>query len=60
MNKHFDFRDRVLLQNYIGHNSRGSAIEVAELLGKAVSSVYYELKHNMTIVKSASDYYGHS
>jgi len=48
MNKHFTFKDRVILQHYIDTNTRGTAAEVAEILGKAVSAIYYELKTNIT------------
>jgi len=46
MYKHFDIRDRVILQHYIDTNPRGSATELAELIDKTVSAIYYELKHN--------------
>ena len=46
MGKHFDLRDRVILQNFIETNHRGTAKEIAEILNKSRYAVYYELQHN--------------
>ena len=57
MSKHFNFYERVLLQNYIETNPRCTAIEVAEFLNKSRSTIYYELKNFTTWSSPAATYF---
>lgn len=45
MAQHFTLRDRVALQYHLDNFYRISAIELAHLIGKSRSAIYYELKH---------------
>lgn len=54
MNKHFTFSERVKIEYLIEFNQNMTASKLANILDKSRGAIYYELKHNTTIIKTKS------